>query len=106
MKGALAYEWRRIVSVRSTYWFSGMTIAFSGLVAFFIAVSFSANDLTASGVATFLQASTLVVTAAGSVFFVPVISAAFCAVMGAMAYGHEYRYGTIRQTLIALPDRV
>lgn len=105
MKGALAYEWRRIISVRSTYWFSGMAIVFPGLVAFFIAISFSANDLTRSGIATFLQASTLVVTAGGSVFIVPVISAAFCAVMGAMAFGHEYRYGTIRQTLIALPDR-
>jgi hypothetical protein len=105
MKGALAYEWRRIISVRSTYWFSGMAIVFPALIALAIALSFSSTDLTASGIATFFQASTLVVTAGGSVVIVPVVSAAFCAVIGAMSFGHEYRYGTVRQTLIALPDR-
>ena len=36
----------------------------------------------------------------------PVLSAPFCAVIGAMSFGHEYRYGTIKQTLTAIPDRV
>ncbi len=106
MTGALAYEWRRITTVRSTYWFSGMTLAFSGLIAFFIAWSFSASDFSSDGINSFLQASTLVVTAGGSVLFVPVLSAPFCAVLGAMSFGHEYRYGTIKQTLTAVPDRV
>lgn len=106
MRGALRYEWNRIRSVRSTYWFSGMALGFSALIAFFIAVGFSANDLTNDGVSTFVQASTLVVTAGGSIFIVPVLSAPFCGVIGAMAFGHEYRYGTIKQTLTAVPDRV
>lgn len=106
MTGALRYEWTRITSVRSTYWFSGMAIVFSAAIAFFIALGFSASDLTNDGIATFVQASTLVVTAGGSIFIVPVLSAPFCGVIGAMAFGHEYRYGTIKQTLTAVPDRI
>jgi ABC-2 type transport system permease protein len=106
VRGAIAYEWRRITTVRSTYWFSAMAVFFSGLIAFFIAVAFSSSDFSSDGIADFLDASTLVVTAGGSVWGVPVLSAAFCAVLGAMAFGHEYRYGTIKQTLIAVPDRV
>lgn len=106
MKGALAYEWQRITSVRSTYWFSGMTVAFSALIAFFIALGFGSSDLSSDGIRDLFQASTLVVTAGGSILFVPVLSAPFCAVLGAMSFGHEYRYGTIKQTLTALPDRV
>jgi ABC-type transport system involved in multi-copper enzyme maturation permease subunit len=106
MTGALAYEWRRITTVRATYWFTGLAIAVSAVIAFFIAVSFTASDLTADGIGTFSQASTLVVTAGGSVFVVPVVSAAFCAVIGAMSFGHEYRYGTIKQSLIAIPNRL
>jgi len=103
---AIAYEWRRITTVRSTYWFSAMTVFFSGLIAFFIAFNFGTSDFSSEGVSNFLQASTLVVTAGGSVIFVPVLSAPFCAVIGAMSFGHEYRYGTIKQTLTAIPDRV
>lgn len=107
MNEALAYEWHRIRSVRSTYWFSGLAIGLSAAVSFFIAIGFSANDLASpqSGISSFLEASTLVVTAGGSLIVVPVLSAPFCAVMGAMAFGHEYRYGTIKQTLIAVPNR-
>jgi len=68
---AIAYEWRRITTVRSTYWFSAMTVFFSGLIAFFIAFNFGTSDFSSEGVSNFLQASTLVVTAGGSVIFVP-----------------------------------
>ena len=105
MRGAIAYEWRRITTVRSTYWFSAMAIVFSALIAFFIALTLSSSDFTSDGISNFFQASTLVVTAGASVIFVPVLSAPFCAVIGAMAFGHEYRYGTIKQTLTAIPDR-
>jgi ABC-2 type transport system permease protein len=106
MTGALAYELRRITTVRSTLWFSAMAIFFSGLIAFFVAVSLGSSDFTSDGISNFLQASIVVVTAGGSVIFVPVLSAPFCGVVGAMSFGHEYRYGTIKQTLTAIPDRV
>jgi ABC-2 type transport system permease protein len=106
MRAALAYEWQRITTVRSTYWFSALAIVLSGVIAYFIAFGFGASDFTSDGVSSFRQASTLVITAGGSVIFVPVLSAPFCAVIGAMAFGHEYRYGTVKQTLTAVPDRV
>ena len=106
MRTAIAYEWVRITTVRSTYWFSAMTVAFSGLIAYFIALGFGKSDFSSDGIQNYLQASTLVVTAGGSILFVPVLSAPFCAVLGAMSFGHEYRYGTIKQTLTAIPDRV
>ena len=106
MKGALLYEWNRITSVRSTYWLSGIALGLSACIAFFISVGFNSSNFTSDGVSNYLQASTLVVTAGGSVFIVPVLSAPFCGVIGAMAFGHEYRYGTIKQTLTAIPDRV
>ena len=36
----------------------------------------------------------------------PVLAAPFYAVMGCMAMGHEYRYGTNKATLTAIPDRI
>lgn len=106
MRTALAYEWRRITTVRSTYWFSAMTLVFSGAIAYFISYGFGSSDFSSDGISNFFQASTLVMTAGGSILFVPVLSAPFCAVIGAMSFGHEYRYGTIKQTLTAIPDRV
>jgi ABC-type transport system involved in multi-copper enzyme maturation permease subunit len=106
MTTAIAYEWKRITTVRSTYWFSAMTVLFSGAIAYFIALGFGKSDFSSDGIQNYLQASTLVVTAGGSILFVPVLSAPFCAVLGAMSFGHEYRYGTIKQTLTAIPDRV
>jgi len=106
MRTAIAYEWRRITTVRSTYWFSGMAVLFSGAIAYFIALGFGQSDFSSDGIQNFLQASTLVITAGGSILFVPVLSAPFCGVLGAMSFGHEYRYGTIKQTLTAIPDRV
>lgn len=106
MSDAIVYEWRRITSVRSTYWFSGMALVFSALIAMFIAIAFNPSDLTPDGISDFFQASVVVVTAGASVIVVPVLSAPFCGVIGAMAFGHEYRYGTIKQTLVAIPDRI
>lgn len=106
MRTAIGYEWCRITTVRSTYWFSSMTVLFSGAIAYFIALGFGQSDLSSDGIQNFLQASTLVMTAGGSILFVPVLSAPFCGILGAMSFGHEYRYGTIKQTLTAIPDRV
>jgi hypothetical protein len=106
MRSAIAYEWQRITTVRSTYWFSGLSILFSGAIAYFIALGFGTSNFSSDGISNFLQASTLVITAGGSLLFVPVLGAPFCAVIGAMSFGHEYRYGTIKQTLTAVPDRV
>lgn len=106
MRAALAYEWARITTIRSTYWLIGLTgFFFCGLSAL-LAIGLDASsydDLPPGEVWSYL--TTTVITGGGSVFFVPVLSAAFCGVLGTMSFGHEYRHGTIKQTLCAVPDR-
>jgi ABC-type transport system involved in multi-copper enzyme maturation permease subunit len=105
---ALKYEWRRITTIRSSYWMSGMAVALSaGVTMILILVVNEANsqgdlgDLAGVGVYT-----TWMVTAGGSSIAMPIVGAMFFAVMGAMAMGHEYRYGTNKATLTAIPDRI
>lgn len=107
MKGALRYEWLRIRTIRSTYWLSGLAIVLSACVAGILSAAVnSANnsgDLgELSGSAIF---TTWIITAGASGPVMPVLAAAFFAVLGAMTLGHEYRYGTNKATLLALPDR-
>lgn len=108
MTGALKYEWVRITSIRSSYWMSGLAVALSAGVAIILCLVVNAangagdlGDL--AGQSTF---STWVVTSGASGPGMPILAAVFFAVMGCMAMGHEYRYGTNKATLTALPDRV
>lgn len=108
MIGALKYEWVRISSIRSSYWMSGLAIALSAGIAFILCLvvnaANSAGDLgELAGRSTY---STWIVTSGASGPAMPVLAAVFFAVMGCMAMGHEYRYGTNKATLTALPDRV
>lgn len=107
MSGALRYEWLRISTIRSTYWLSGLAIGLSACIAGILAAAVNmANnsgdlgELAGSGVFT-----TWIITAGGSGPAMPILAAAFFAVLGAMTLGHEYRYGTNKATLLALPDR-
>ena len=52
------------------------------------------------------EVTTWVMTAGASFVVMPVLAAAFYAVIGVMSMGHEYRYGTNKATLTALPDRI
>jgi ABC-2 type transport system permease protein len=103
MIGALKYEWKRITTIRSTYWMSGMALVFTALVSLLIAVFVSASDVTDMDIP---QVTTYAVTGGVSGPIIPVMAAPFYAVMGAMAIGHEYRYGTNKATLTAIPDRL
>jgi ABC-2 type transport system permease protein len=108
MTGALRYEWMRIHTIRSSYWMSALAIVLSGGVAFILVLVVNTadnngdlGDLAPSGVYT-----TWIVTSGASGPGIPVLAAVFFAVIGAMAMGHEYRYGTNKATLSALPDRL
>ena len=103
MTGALKYEWVRIRTIASTYWLSGLAIILNALVCFIIAVSVTASDVTDLDVA---EVTTWTWTAGASAVVTPVLAAFFFAVMGVMAMGHEYRYGTNKATLSAIPDRI
>lgn len=103
MTGALKYEWLRIRTIASTYWLSGLTIILNALVTFVIAISVTASDVTDLDVA---EVTTWTWTAGASAPITPVLGGVLFAVMGVMAMGHEYRYGTNKATLSAIPDRI
>jgi ABC-type transport system involved in multi-copper enzyme maturation permease subunit len=106
MRDALAYEWLRIRTVRSTYWLTGIALAFCVAVA--IAVSWamrvtlgtpdgpSGQDLAEVGPWLGTQFAR-----AGAPHFVAYV----LAMLGILSWGHEYRHGMIRATLTSLNSR-
>jgi ABC-type transport system involved in multi-copper enzyme maturation permease subunit len=106
MRDALAYEWIRIRTIRSTYWLTGLALTFCVLVA--VAVSWamrvtigtsdgpSAQDLAEVGPWLGTQFAR-----AGAPHFV----AYLMAMIGILSWGHEYRHGMIRATLTSLNSR-
>lgn len=106
MRDALAYEWTRIRTIRSTYWLTGLALVFSILVA--VAVSWamrvslgnpdgpSQEDIAEIGPWLGTQFAR-----AGAPHFV----AYLLAMIGILSWGHEYRHGMIRATLTALHSR-
>lgn len=103
MIGALNYEWLRIRTIASSYWMSGLAIALSAAVTLVMALAVSTNNVDDIAPS---EVTTWVLTSGASWAITPVLGAVFYAVIGAMAMGHEYRYGTNKATLSALPDRI
>jgi ABC-2 type transport system permease protein len=95
---ALRFEWVRIRTLRSTYWLIGLAVLLSAVVALIIAVA-TRNDPDRLGAVTVGN----MLTGGGS-FAIPFIPI-FVAIIGVFATGHEYRHGTIRPTLTAIPQR-
>ena len=103
MTAALAYEWRRLTTLRSTWWLiiigSVVTLGLALLIGLAIAsggdVS-EGNDFVLGAIAT--QGAAIGVT--------PLLVAYVMALMGVFCFGHEYRHGMIRATLTAVPSRV
>jgi ABC-2 type transport system permease protein len=95
---ALRFEWTRIRTLRSTYWLIGLAVLLSAVVALIIAVATrnTPDRLSAVTVGNIL-------TGGGSLVL-PLIPI-FVAIIGVFATGHEYRHGTIRPTLTAIPQR-
>ena len=92
MTDALSYEWLRLRTLRSTWWLSGLALAATGLLA-----------LTALG----QHDKPLTIEDYGNVITQPGLffSSIFLSLIATFAMGHEYRYGTIRPTLCAVPRR-
>lgn len=95
MTSALRYEWRRLVSLRSTWILLVVSVAFTALVAA-LQAAFSGLGGGVDGRVPIDE----VVASAHNPVTVTLVS-----VVAAMAFGHEYRHGTIRFTLTALPRR-
>src|SRR5215208_7524062 len=106
MRAAFAYEWVRIRTIRSTWWLTGLALAFgigiSWLFSWAIAHEFSttgvhADDLDGLGAGVVTQ-----LAASGEI---PSIVCFILAILGVFAWGHEYRHGMIRASLTALNSR-
>jgi len=93
MKDALRYEWMRLRTLRSTWWLTGLSLLIAGLLGL--------PALGLKGQLTIIDYGDLVTGGGGAVFLVAIL----LSIIGVFAIGHEYRYGTIRPTLSALPRR-
>jgi len=96
--GALRYEWVRLRTLRSTWWLTFIALLINGLIALLVARSVRSEELNPENVTTVLT---------GAAPFTPLaFTAVLMGVVGIFAFGHEYRHGTIRSTLVAVPRRV
>lgn len=98
MTRALAFEWQRIRTVRSTYWLTALALVLSGAVAGLIA-GFSRDNG--------LDDEMIGIVLTGGTQFIPLpFAPLFMGIIGAFAFGHEYRHNLILSTLTAIPRRV
>ncbi|HEY0903221.1 MAG TPA: hypothetical protein VGE14_04970 [Marmoricola sp.] len=106
MTAALAYEWVRIRTIRSTWWLTGLAlvlgVGISTLFSWAIDHDFSGSgphgeDLDGLGSAVVTQ-----LAASGQI---PSVVCFVLAMLGIFAWGHEYRHGMIRASLTALDSR-
>lgn len=106
MRAALAYEWMRIRTIRSTWWLTGLALVLGIGVSTLFSWAFH-HDFTHSGVsAEDLQLlAPAVVTQLAATGHVPSIVCFILAILGIFAWGHEYRHGMIRASLTALNSR-
>ena len=94
MRGALRYEWVRLRTLRSTWWLSGLSLLVAALLGL--------PALGLKGTLTVVNYGDVLTGGGGfSVLLVSIL----LSMIGIFAVGHEYRYGTIRPTLSALPRR-
>ena len=106
MSAALAYEWMRIRTIRSTFWLSAIALVFGVGLSFLVAMGthFSltsshpppSSDLRGFGPGVVTQFAA---------FGVPYFVAYILAMLSVFAWGHEYRHGMVRATLTALNSR-
>jgi ABC-type transport system involved in multi-copper enzyme maturation permease subunit len=94
MRGALRYEWMRLRTLRSTWWLTGLSLLIAGLLGL--------SALGLKGTLTVVNYGDILTGGGGGAVFLDSI---LLSMIGVFAIGHEYRYGTIRPTLSALPRR-
>jgi ABC-2 type transport system permease protein len=103
MTAALRYEWRRLWTIRSTYWICASTIAFQFIATLWIAATLDPlgdySDYTGG------QVVGVVISIFASIGASPLFPAYVIAILAVFSFAHEYRYGMIRTTLTAVPSR-
>ena len=106
MRGALAQEWLRVRTLRSTWWLSGSSVVLTALLA--VTFTLTAGSLSAgragapgaNGVLGDQESFATVLSAATR------LATLLMGLLGVFAFGHEYRHGTILPTLTSVPRRV
>ena len=101
MRAALAYEWMRLRTVRSTYWLIGLSFAFQLIVTMLIAWQLPESGPLSGGDGPVTQ----LVTVGAASGVAPLFIAYIVGIVGVFSMGHEYRHGMIRATLTAIPSR-
>jgi ABC-2 type transport system permease protein len=109
MTAALKYEWTRLVTLRSTWWLGGASIVAGAGFTFFMAMALrlsSGSDihgnLSERETSFYLNAAMTQFSNVDAMFY---LLAYVVAILGILAWGHEYRHGMIRATLTAVPQR-
>lgn len=105
MRAALAYEWVRISTIRSSYWITGVAVLIGVGISFLISMgtSFEFDDQPAdAGEIEFLAPAIITQFAAVAG---PYLVAYILVIIGVLAWGHEYRHGMVRVTLTAHGSR-
>ncbi len=103
MTAALRYEWRRLVTLRSTYWLVAASLVIAVALSSLIAWGFSDVEVVQEG-ADFVLAA--IATQGAGAGFAPFLIAYVMSIFGVLTFGHEYRHGMIRATLTAVPGRL
>jgi ABC-2 type transport system permease protein len=93
MTELLAFEWRRMRSLRATWVLLWLVVGFALLADLAVGLGKLKEPVDAEGVAFHVIQRDLLVRW--------LVAAA----IGAQAFGHDFRYGTIRPTLLAFPRR-
>jgi len=101
MSAALRYEWRRLWTIRSTYWLIGTTLTLQAI--FTLLAAYGAS--TADGIIDAEEVVSQIITLGASFGVSPLFTAYVIALFGVFSFGHEYRYGMVRTTLTAVPNR-
>jgi len=99
---ALRYEWRRLTTLRSTWWLTAIGAVVTLGLALLIALAIASAGEVSEGDNYQLGA---VATQGAAVGGVPLLVAYLFALLGVFCFGHEYRHGMIRATLTAVPSR-
>lgn len=109
MIAALRYEWRRLASLRSTWWITGGAVFTGAGFTFFMAMLLRLNGGSEIHGAVDDDYSRFILEAAMTQFSnvdpMFYLLAYVIAILGILSWGHEYRHGMIRATLTAVPDR-
>lgn len=106
MRRALAYEWTRIRTLRSTWWLTGLAfvlgVGISTLFSWALLDDFRKGGVPISDVDGLGAIVTTQLAASGAI---PSVLCFVLAIIGIFSWGHEYRHGMIRASLTALTSR-